>query len=557
MILHRRPALLGFLRKPAALAVLLVLFLPISGCAPPDKWYDTGKIYSDVEKSSQTLPLEENLPPVAPQLLPLPEPVDGTISLSLEQAVLFSLQRNPELKIEQYKPFITETFEQIERGVYDPEFFAELQYNRETASEVSRSTRERFSVEAEDLTTNVGIRQQLPTGTEVEASVDYGRSTSNRTPEQQDVRLGLTVTQSLLRGFGPVINLVDIRLAELNSRISRYELRGFLETMVAEVETAYWQYVLARQGITIFEQSLTIARKQLEEVENRIEVGVIPRNSAAAARAEVARREQDLIEARSTQVERRLRLLRLLNVSDKRQFSYDLTPTSTPHTVAMPLAELGEHLELALQLRPDLNEAELRLKQRNLEVVRTRNGLLPRLDFFIDLGKTGYAESFNNSLTDLENENYDLLAGLRFSTRLGNRTVRAAHLAAQASRDQAQAAMENLKSLIHLDVLLAANEAKRTREQIEASKVTRQLQEQTLEAEQERFRVGDITSLLVAQAQRDLLVSRLAEIEAIVEYRIALVRFFLAEGSLLERRGIRLDYAKAQQSVLHNSRAFK
>ena len=53
--------------------------------------------------------------------------------------------------------------------------------------------------------------------------------------------------------------------------------------------------------------------------------------------------------------------------------------------------------------------------------------------------------------------------------------------------------------------------------------------------------MGDITSLLVAQAQRDLLVSQLNEIEAIVEYRIALVQLYLAEGSLLERRGIRLE----------------
>jgi outer membrane protein TolC len=102
------------------------------------------------------------------------------------------------------------------------------------------------------------------------------------------------------------------------------------------------------------------------------------------------------------------------------------------------------------------------------------------------------------------------------------------------------AAIENLENMVQLDVRLAANEIERTHQQIEASRVTREMEEQTLTAEQERFSVGDTTSLLVAQAQRDLLVSRLAEIEAIVEYRIALVNLFLAEGSLLERRGITL-----------------
>ena len=44
----------------------------------------------------------------------------------------------------------------------------------------------------------------------------------------------------------------------------------------------------------------------------------------------------------------------------------------------------------------------------------------------------------------------------------------------------------------------------------------------------------------MAQAQRDLLASQIAEVEAIVNYRTALVNLYLAEGSLLERRGVRL-----------------
>jgi outer membrane protein TolC len=298
--------------------------------------------------------------------------------------------------------------------------------------------------------------------------------------------------------------------------------------------------VLASQSILIFEQSLEVARQQLEEVENRIEVGVIPRNAAAAARAEVARREQALIEARSTRNERRLRLLRLLNVTDNGQLHSTIATTSQPQTTASPLTDLDDRLELALQMRPDLNEAQLRRRQQSLEVVRTRNGLLPKLDLFIDIGKTGYAETFNNAWSNLREDNFDLLSGIRLSSYLGNRTAKAKHFAARASRGQAQAALANLRELVKLDVLLAANEVKRTREQIEASAVTRMLEEQTLKAEQERFSVGDITSLLVAQAQRDLLVSQLAEIEAVVEYRIALVKLCLAEGSLLERRGIGL-----------------
>lgn len=100
--------------------------------------------------------------------------------------------------------------------------------------------------------------------------------------------------------------------------------------------------------------------------------------------------------------------------------------------------------------------------------------------------------------------------------------------------------MENLRQAVRLDVRLAVNEAERVRRQITASRATREFEEQTLRAEKERYAVGASTALLVARAQRDLLLSQIAEVRAIVNYRIALVRIHLADGSLLELRGVRL-----------------
>ena len=50
--------------------------------------------------------------------------------------------------------------------------------------------------------------------------------------------------------------------------------------------------------------------------------------------------------------------------------------------------------------------------------------------------------------------------------------------------------------------------------------------------------MGKSTSYLVAQAQRDLLVSRIAEVEAVANYLVALVDLYQNDGSLLERRGV-------------------
>ncbi|RJP84973.1 MAG: TolC family protein [Desulfobacteraceae bacterium] len=522
--------------------ITLLVLMSAFACAP-DRWrvfdYDDNRFLRGEADRPITIPETVRPKLTEPPSFEIPSG-EGPMDLSIELAAMLALSHNRDLQVRQINPVIAGTFEQLERGKFDPELFAQFEYTDERAMETSRATGEKFPVDGNDNSTAAGVRQTLPTGTQLEASVAQQRSISNRTPEEQDARIGMSITQSLLQGFGPAVNLVSVRQAEIDASASLYELRGFVEAMLAETEITYWNFVLAGKEVTIFEQSLTIARQQLDEVEQQIEVGLLPEVEAAAARAEVARREQALIEARSLLEERRLKLLRLTNPKPEDGFNLRINASSEPAIEPEPITDLADRLELAGRSRPDLNEARLRLRQNRLETIVTKNGLLPRLELFAVLGQTGYADSFSNSFKELNNDTYDYSVGIRFSQYLGNRSAKASDLAARASSRQAAEAVENLAQIVSLDVRLAANEVERTRQQIAASRVTRILQERTLEAETERFRVGSSTSLLIAQAQRDLLVARIAEVMSVVNYRIALVQLNLAEGTLLERRGVKL-----------------
>jgi outer membrane protein len=533
-----------FLRTAGPLASIPVVLLAVFsyGCMTPDRL----AIFRDDFQAR--VPKEESSPVIVPEeFQPRPTeepsfalPAEGPADLSVEQATLLVLQNNRDLQVRQLNPVITGTFEKIERGEYDPELFAGLRYSEERSSEIARSTGTQFSVEGDQIGAVAGIRQEFPTGTSLEATVEQDRVRSSRTPEQQTARLGLSVTQALLRGFGPAVNLVSVRQAELDTVASLYELRGFSEALLADTEIAYWNYVLAGLEIEIFERSLAVARQQRDEIELRIEVGILPEVEAAAARAQVASQEVALINARSLLEENRLRLLRLISPGPHGQLDLRINATSKPLIEPKPITDLADRLQLAERSRPDLNEARLQLSRNRLETIVTRNGLLPRLDLFISLGKTGFADSFSDSFRELDENTYDLTAGVRLSHFLGNRAAEAQDLAARANRRQAAEAVANLQQIVQIDVRLAFNEVDRTRQQITATKATRILREETLKAEKGRFDVGASTALLVAQAQRDLLISSIAEVRAIINYRIALVRLYLAEGSLLERRGVSL-----------------
>jgi len=189
-------------------------------------------------------------------------------------------------------------------------------------------------------------------------------------------------------------------------------------------------------------------------------------------------------------------------------------------------------------MRPILNEARLRILSNDLELVRTKNGLLPLLDLFVTLGTSGYADFFGQSVSNIDGGNYDVLAGIRFQYPIYNRDARARQQRAMLSRDQAENAFENLSQLVEVDVRTAYIEVRRSKQQIAASSATRRLNEEKLRIETEKLRVGKSTSFLVAQAQRDLLISRIAEVQALANYIKALINLYQQDGSLLERRGI-------------------
>ncbi len=533
--------------------VLCLVFSVIAGCATPDRWdcFDP-RPGQDREASREA----DGGEPLLEITFDLPADADADaktsvadaisvtghqMDLSVEQAAFFALQHNRDLQVRRINPAISGTFEKIERGVYDPEVFAELDFFDEKATETSRATGEQFGVEGTDVEMIAGVRQQLPTGTTLEAAVSHDRSISDRAPDQQTARIGLSITQSLLKGFGPAVNLAGVRQGALDFAASLYELRGFTETLLADTETAYWQYVLARQEIAIFERSLAVVKQQRDEIEHKIEVGLVPEIEAAAARAQVATYEQSLIDAHSLLNERRIRLLRFLSIPCDRPFDLAIHPVSDPFGRPAPVSDLADRLMLADQYRPDLNEARLRQQQNRLETVVTRNGLLPELDLFAALGRTGYADNFSDSFHELDSTTYDVSAGVRLNHYVGNRAAKARHEAAAFSLRQASEAVANLREMVAMEVRLAVNEVDRACRQIAASRATRLLEEEKLQAEKERFDVGAGTSLLVAQAQRDLLISRIAEVRAVINYRIALVKLYLAEGSLLERRGVTFE----------------
>ncbi len=475
--------------------------------------------------------------PIAPQQEQKP-PADQLLDLSVEQAVFSALRHNRALVVEQFNPVIANTFVETERAIFDPLLFARgsIEDNRDRS--FSPTDSRFFSIDETSRTISGGATTLFPSGTEVSLELSQSRDESENSRTTEEARAGLNVTQALLRGGSVAANLAAIHRAQAAALASAYELRGITENLVASVESAYWDYALAIRQVEIFEESYDLAKRQRDDIHTRITVGQIAETEEVVASAELALRRQQLIDARNDREQARLTLLRLLNPPAANGWDEQITLTDRAVIPEVSLGSPEEHEALAVRLRPELNEARLQARRGELETVQTKNGLLPRLDLFITLGKTGYARSFSGSLEDLDGPGYDFSAGLDFEFPVANRAAQALDRRARSSHQQALFSVENLKQLIALEVRTALLEVERSLQQIDASAARRVLQEEVLRAETVRFRVGTATALDVARVGRDLLESRINEVEAIVNYRQALINLYLLDGTLLLRRGI-------------------
>jgi outer membrane protein len=486
---------------------------------------------------SSAMPQREE-PERAAKIVETQKPVitKGPLEVTARDAILMALENNRALRIEKLNPEIRRTGEEKERALFDPVLTGGYSRFREKTENELLPTGEILENEEAG---EVGVSGRIPTGTDVE----LGISTEKTWPglysdEQHESRVGLTVTQSLLRGAGLNYNLARLRQARLDTRVSQYELRGFAETLVSEVEETYWDYALTGRQIEIFLESLKLAEKQKSETEEIIRIGSLAESELTAAKAEIALRREGLINARSALEKTRLQLLKLLNPPGESLWNRDIVILDQPAAPDVTLDDVEDHVGVAMRMRPDLNQAKLQVLRGDLEIVKTKNGVLPKLDFFINLGKTGYASSFNSSINDIDGNSYDILAGINIEYPFLNRGARASYRESLLSREQADESLKNMAQLVQVDVRSAYIEVNRAKEQITATTATRILQEEKTRIETEKFRVGKSTTLLVAQAQRDLLASRIAETEAIANYLKSLVELYRLEGSLLERRGI-------------------
>jgi outer membrane protein TolC len=229
---------------------------------------------------------------------------------------------------------------------------------------------------------------------------------------------------------------------------------------------------------------------------------------------------------------------------------------------------LEQALEMARENRPDLQEIDIDIKSKNIQVSYAKNQLLP--DLYLqasywspgisgtrivyrnndpttgDIVRTidaGSADAFNDAFNfKYQNWSVNLSLDIPLNTLFARNQLEQSKVSLNQSRLERQ----YLEQQLLLDIKTANRAVETNLKRIKAYRVARELTQKKLETEEEKLRLGNSTNYDVFLFQRDLSNARSSELRAIIDYNLSLAYRDLVLGTSLDAKDIRISDASAR-----------
>jgi outer membrane protein len=445
-----------------------------------------------------------------------------------------------------------------------------LNWNHQEVPQTDPTKTGTYNMITETALGSLGVQQGLASGTSWNVGYTLSRLNFNSIQSSFDPYLsgsmGLTVVQPLLQGFGTGLNRRFIRIANNNKSISELVFRQQLISTVSDAIRLYWDLVSLDEDLHVKQSAVTLAQKLVEEDQIQVETGTLPPLQLKRSQAELSRTRQDFVNAQNLLLEQELVLKNVLTRNggaDAELAGAQIQPLDriqVPPGYEKPPTE--GLISMAMANRPDLASAQLQLENSRIALSGSKNALRPNLSLvagvqsnaeagqlnpwapdgrLYDPALIGGFGTANSQLFNGTFPNYSL--GIQLNLPLRNRTAQADFARDQIQMRQTDVRLHQLENQVRLEVQNAQLSLERAHASYTAAVQTRQLQEEALAAEQERYKVGASTSFYIIQYQRDVTQARSTEVAAEGAYAKAKTALDRVLGTTLENNHISLTEA--------------
>jgi outer membrane protein TolC len=421
------------------------------------------------------------------------------------------------------------------------------------------------SVQLNTPQVNASFSQAFPTGTSISFEFDNNRQTTNSPNTLLSPVLNsfyrFSIRQELLAGFGFGPNLRFLRIAKNNKKISDIAFRDQAIATVTQIENIYWDLVSAYQQARVNEQSLAFANQTLENARKQLKLEAIPEMDVMKAEAEASKRDQDLTVARTNlQLQESLMKNAVTRTLDPALEEMPVVPTDQVQAETEASEPILDLIDRALRSRPELQETDIDLVNRQISRKAARNALLPSLSLVAFYGGTGLGGELNPAFqgditsdvptglpgtwgTTFNNSSPDYFVGLNLNIPFRNRVAKADQYRSELEYRQASLRKEQLKKQIRIEVRNAQYALEQSRARVQSATKAKNLADRTFQITKKEQELGAGSSYQTMTAQRDLSLAELDLVTAMTTYAKAKVELDRATGATLEHNGVLVQEA--------------
>ncbi|NBB72581.1 MAG: TolC family protein, partial [Bacteroidetes bacterium] len=344
----------------------------------------------------------------------------------------------------------------------------------------------------------------------------------NQTVDQFSVGASTGITL-----FDGMENFASLQRANLSAQASDLDLERTRQDVVFEVMNGYLNYIESKELIRVREEELESRRQQLRQTEEQVDVGSLPVSDLYQQQAQVAQAEQQLLNAeRQAQLDK-TGLIQTLQLDPFGEYEFE-APTVGEADLTEESYELDRLLEQAFQRRTDLQAQQFSLRAAEQNVRAARSGYFPSLS--VDFG---YGSNWSSTLPDqifdregnvIEDDisffdHLDNQKGGRFGfsinipvfNRLQTRTqVRQAQIDLQNE----QYNLQDQRQQVALQVRQAYLDYQNAEKQLEVADTRLRAAERAREAAQERYNLGAVPFVELAQANAEFVSAASEQVRA-------------------------------------------
>ena len=300
-------------------------------------------------------------------------------------------------------------------------------------------------------------------------------------------------------------NRNQVKLGEVSEQQAELQTETTANNIQERIAQLYVQILYMNEAVEVNKQSLETSKRNEQRGKEMVEVGKMAKADLAQLTAQRAADEYTIVEAESNIANYKLQLKQLLELTGDEDFDIEMLTAGDEQALA-EIPALSTVYETALGGRPEIKNAQLGLKQSDIQMNIAKAGAMPTISINGGVGTSTASMSSQNWDKQIKT-NFDASVSASVSVPLfDNRKTKTAVNKARIQREQAQLELLDQQKQLYATIEGYWLDAETNQQKFKTALTTVESEQASYDLLEEQFRLG-LKNIVELMTGKDRLLS--------------------------------------------------